>query len=278
MGSGQRLCAALAAVPSSAENAKVGETVAPRPGRIRPTGDAVVMGESNRKPNVDYGAIGLLAHAIGPEIAELGRIKRSSEFLDFLPEIVWRWWIGAENPDVIKQSCALLTQMHRNGEPFARNLALLSRRLAEPADGDDIEALRLAAEMFKDALQILFRYGTKTEISEMADAAVSAQSAALYASVVMSNWIGSPRPRGRPKGGKYPNLHALVFGLACQAHRCGGKFTVDSKNCKGTMVQAIDVVRNALLNDQLERLASLLPLPGQHPVAAYERTIANARR
>ena len=78
------------------------------------------------------------------------------------------------------------------------------------------------------------------------------------------------------------HLHALVFNLEQIAQSCGGRFTVDTKKCKGSMVQALDELRDELKKylvkyPELASFASLLPLPGRHPVSAYERSISAAR-
>jgi hypothetical protein len=89
--------------------------------------------------------------------------------------------------------------------------------------------------------------------------------------------------RGRPAGvRKYRGLDTLVFRLELSAQLAEGKFTSakNPKGGKGTMIEALDLLRNELLTkvDDGERLATFIPVQGQHPASTYERAINDARK
>jgi hypothetical protein len=90
-----------------------------------------------------------------------------------------------------------------------------------------------------------------------------------------------PRGRGRRRGVKhYPGLSELVFWLETYAQYSGGAFTAHRKvGAKGSLVQALDRLRDRFLtSSNLKYLADLIPTPGKHPIAAYERTLKAARK
>jgi hypothetical protein len=85
--------------------------------------------------------------------------------------------------------------------------------------------------------------------------------------------------RGRRRGVKrYPGLSELVYELASSAPPPNG-FTVHRKlGAKGTLVQALDWLRDRLLaSPDLKHLADLIPTRDKHPIAVYERASTRAR-
>jgi hypothetical protein len=86
--------------------------------------------------------------------------------------------------------------------------------------------------------------------------------------------------RGAPKGSRgYPGLYWLVCLLERSAYAAGGKFTVNKRDKKGSLLDALDLLRAQLLAcPELKPLADLIPLPNQHPVATYRRAINDVRR
>jgi hypothetical protein len=88
------------------------------------------------------------------------------------------------------------------------------------------------------------------------------------------------RPTGRlAEIDGYPGLAVLIFWLERAAQRAGGKFTIHRKHGeKGTLIRALGELRNLLaMTDWGSSLAHCLPCPNKHPVAKYERIIADAR-
>jgi hypothetical protein len=78
----------------------------------------------------------------------------------------------------------------------------------------------------------------------------------------------------------YPGLSELVYHLEEAALMAGGAFFAHRKNGpKGSLVDALDWLRQRLQagGRELEHLAHFLPLPGQHPIALYERNLKAAR-
>jgi hypothetical protein len=93
---------------------------------------------------------------------------------------------------------------------------------------------------------------------------------------------GATRPKGAlPQVDRYPGLRSLVVNLQRIAQSSGGNFTAHRKNGgKGTLVKAIDEIRNALPDCGIEfgkSLARFLPAPDQHPIATYEKLLRRAR-
>ena len=86
--------------------------------------------------------------------------------------------------------------------------------------------------------------------------------------------------RGAPVGIRgYPGLSWLVYFLERSAHAAGGGFTVNKRDRKGSLLDALDLLRVHLLAcPDLKPLANLIPLPSQHPCATYQRAISRARR
>ncbi len=77
----------------------------------------------------------------------------------------------------------------------------------------------------------------------------------------------------------YPGLSWLVFFLERSAHAAGGRFTLNKRDRKGSLLDALDLLRVHLLAcTDLKSLANLIPLPSQHPIATYQRAINRARR
>jgi hypothetical protein len=91
--------------------------------------------------------------------------------------------------------------------------------------------------------------------------------------------VGDEPGRHRPRGHKrYPGLESLVF-LLEEAARCNaGRFTLNKRDGKGTLIYALDWLRCHLeANLHLRHLAELVPAPGQHPYSIYERVLLQAR-
>jgi hypothetical protein len=86
--------------------------------------------------------------------------------------------------------------------------------------------------------------------------------------------------KGAPKGSRrYPGLYWLVCLLERGAYAAGGKFTVNKRDKKGSLLDALDLLRAQLLAcPELRPLADLIPLPNQHPVATYRRALYDVRR
>lgn len=53
------------------------------------------------------------------------------------------------------------------------------------------------------------------------------------------------RKPGRPRGRVYPQLEGLVHTLMSAAEQCGGRLTLDRHNESGTLLKALDVVRQS---------------------------------
>jgi hypothetical protein len=85
---------------------------------------------------------------------------------------------------------------------------------------------------------------------------------------------------GRPAGiRQYPELDALVYRLEFSAQVAGGKFTVHKKNGgKGTIIEALNLLRNVVRVSSGEKLAAAIPLPAKHPISTYARAIHDARK
>jgi hypothetical protein len=101
---------------------------------------------------------------------------------------------------------------------------------------------------------------------------------------------------GRPQRIKgYPGLNVLVFTLERSACLAGGGFTVNKRDRKGSLLDALDLLRanfldrpdGTLLPDaqllpgvsgiSTHRLGLLLPPLDRHPVSTYQRIMGGAR-
>jgi hypothetical protein len=89
----------------------------------------------------------------------------------------------------------------------------------------------------------------------------------------------APLRRGRLRGAEaYPGLAELVFGLEREARLMGGRFTLNKRYCKGTLIDALDWLRKCCLAEsEWKWIAHRLPQPNQHPVAVYEAALHQAR-
>jgi hypothetical protein len=89
-----------------------------------------------------------------------------------------------------------------------------------------------------------------------------------------------PHQRGRPHGPTtFRNLDFLVIGIDSEARLFGGRFTLDKKLRKGSLLTALDDVRARLVaNPRYRWLAEFLPLPDRHPVSTYERVLIRKGR
>jgi len=128
-------------------------------------------------------------------------------------------------------------------------------------------------------LQDALAEGPNADVSKLCDALSALAIAAGKAGGLMAAKIGHQAPRGRRKGTKeYFNLGALVYYLEFAAQHADGRFTYDKLNRKGSVVQALDLLK-LHLDRKLEwkRLSEFLPRPGRHPLSMYEREITRAR-
>ena len=85
--------------------------------------------------------------------------------------------------------------------------------------------------------------------------------------------------RGRSRGTKvYPGLDNLVKQLERHARWLNGKFTLDKRHGKGTLIEALDWLRAQFLREpEWKWLAQYLPAPGRHPLAVYESAMREGR-
>jgi hypothetical protein len=88
------------------------------------------------------------------------------------------------------------------------------------------------------------------------------------------------RRRGKPQGSaKFRNVELLVEGLHHAARSFGGRLTLDKTLHKGSLLVALDRVRQLMLADRRYKwLAELLPPPGHHPVSTYQRRVIRSNR
>ena len=86
--------------------------------------------------------------------------------------------------------------------------------------------------------------------------------------------------RGAPVGVRdYPGLRWLVFSLERNARALGGRFTLNKRNRKGSLLDALDLLRECLAAcSDLNFLADLIPVSNKHPVTSYERALLRARQ
>jgi hypothetical protein len=96
----------------------------------------------------------------------------------------------------------------------------------------------------------------------------------------ISQDIGAGPKQGRPRGAKhFPQLRPLVFGLEFGARLAAGGFTLDRNLAKGTLLNALDLMKQLIMAEaEWIWIAEFMPSPSQHPVATYQRIIAEARR
>jgi hypothetical protein len=87
------------------------------------------------------------------------------------------------------------------------------------------------------------------------------------------------RPRGRPRGAKaYPGLDYLVCQLDFLSRSLTGRFTLDKRLRKGTIIRALNWLRAHLLSEpEWKSAAEYLPTPNCHPVAMYESALRAGR-
>jgi hypothetical protein len=146
---------------------------------------------------------------------------------------------------------------------------------------DQLEQVRNASP-HKMGLMTFFKaasrkYGVhifNTEHSEIVAEAISALSA-LTAELEETASPTSGRRRGAEA---YPYLAELVFDLEYTARLRGGRFTLNKRDRKGTIVESINWLRSHCLADpEWMWIADLLPQKKQHPVAVYETALLEAR-
>jgi hypothetical protein len=163
--------------------------------------------------------------------------------------------------DVKRKATALYQELKyvQNGLEGTR------RRLENGSYEDDIDDLDL------HALQQLGHPRLLGEIFSLVDDVAEFFEYELHGT-------GPRKPGRRPGNKRYPALNGLVFVLERYAVLNGGTFTAHRKTGpKGTIVQALDLIRDRLLaSPDLNDLADLVPARGKHPVAAYERVLKGA--
>jgi hypothetical protein len=95
----------------------------------------------------------------------------------------------------------------------------------------------------------------------------------------MRTEIIGEKKQGRPRGVKgYPGLNMLVFDLERSARVAGGGFHLNKRDRKGSLLDALDLLRAVFLSDpKTEPWGMLLPPPNQHPVSTYHRVMKFAR-
>jgi hypothetical protein len=107
---------------------------------------------------------------------------------------------------------------------------------------------------------------------------ISESMTALSALTSALNEI-APLTSGRLRGTKaYPGLAELVFAIETEARLQGGKFTLNKRDHKGTILDALDWLRSyCLAQSELKWIAQRLPQPNRHPLSVYEAALHEAR-
>jgi hypothetical protein len=85
---------------------------------------------------------------------------------------------------------------------------------------------------------------------------------------------------GGPVGPRnFPGLYRLIVMLEYAAQIAGGSFSLNERDRKGALLDALDWLRAEFLKrPETEWIGALLPPRGRHPVSTYARILADARR
>jgi hypothetical protein len=234
-----------------------------------------------------------VADEVAHRLARLAKVKDQQAFGRLLNKVIRIRWLGLNQSAALQHRLAQLNEIEREAEVFLSHV----ERLAELSDlsfregtaGMVLAVLKRHTNALTEAGNLAARWvgedgtpGTTTSelpgtkvgaLTALRDWAEKRRLAAAHARKATATLLGNPGRLGRRRGDLH--LHALVFNLEQIAQSCGGRFTVDTKKCKGSMVRALDELKKCLV--KYPELASLLPLPGRHPVSAYERSIRAAR-
>ncbi len=110
----------------------------------------------------------------------------------------------------------------------------------------------------------------------------TAITCALTALVALDDFLGQVvyPSSGRRKGNKhYPGLEVLVWAMESAARHNRGKFTLNKRDRKGTLIEALNWLRaHCKAKPEWGFLADALPTPDKHPLSIYERVLQDVRR
>jgi hypothetical protein len=212
------------------------------------------------------------------EFAQFAKVPGLSReaALDHVYDVLCDWIVRATfTNDVLWHQ---LSDVSRKTTTLHHSLKRLNQSLVETAL--DLENGKYDDKYFLDlsALEDL----SASKIEMMCQELSALNKAAERLCALPASIVRSPlKMRRRPHDVEgYPGLDALVFALEESARLAGGRFTVHRKlGAKGSLILMLDRLRNCLqTKPDLRRLAELIPVPGKHPVALYERALKEARK
>jgi hypothetical protein len=190
------------------------------------------------------------------EFAKLAKIQDSKrhQFDEHIAKALTRWFCGVIFFSGSGSAAPIFGAMKRN-------LTDVHEKLAEPSgvwwriSFEREETDPSVADMFDDVMKLV---------------------------AVIERTMARGHDRGAPAGVRqYPELDTLVFHLELGAQLSDGKFTVQKKPVgKGTIIEALNLLRYVVRTNIVtgEKLAAAIPLPDQHPISTYARTINDARK
>jgi hypothetical protein len=143
-----------------------------------------------------------------------------------------------------------------------------------PPDGDGVYFLEIHLRL-RDALAAL---NPPLNITTLRAGLAELAKIANWQRRTVSGDVRGNKNGGRPM--KYKDVaSSLVPDWGRTAYLAGGRFTLDPTLAKGTLLDALDISRARLLQEQAwSWVAQFLPPPGQHPVGTYHRRMKEARR
>jgi hypothetical protein len=225
---------------------------------------------------------------VAAKLTKLAGVQNSKakQFSDDLLEIIVAWQAHAcrviQAPSIVDlynkvfyaaNSLHRLLQEVKGARNAFRNGARVPiehRALLEPLRKEHV--LLLASRQLIDGLRAAPR---KISISDL----LASLSVLAKVAKDEKKMMTSAQGRGRPRGIKnYPGLNRLIFELEYRARAADGGFHVNNRDRKGSMLDALDLLRTYFMNEpELNWLGPLLPPPDRHPVSTYQRIIKSAR-
>jgi len=197
------------------------------------------------------------------EFAELADIQDSErhQFYEYAAKALTRWFDAAI--------------FHKSGSA-ACILGALKRSMT-----DSCEQLA-AVNASRDPLHLYAGWALSYESEETDPSIADMLDKGNKFVALIERTLARGHDRGRKAGvEQYPGLDTLVFRLELGAQLAGGKFTVDKKNGKGTIIEALNLLRTTVVQTNVvtgKELAAAIPLAGRHPASTYERAIYDARK
>jgi hypothetical protein len=197
-------------------------------------------------------------------VLHLARVAKSSTHEVFQKSLTWTVF-RAHSDAITLSKTVYRDEFLEQLDEILRPAALLEQKLAALLEAEHDPAILAAQQALSEMLDILAGYS----IAEGKAAASILRKAIAMTKRAVAHELPE---RGRPTGaaGSGIAMDKFITRLEFAALAAGGKWTLDKNAEKGTLITALEELRDYLPDD-------FLPRSGRHPYSSYQRILTRAR-